>query len=321
MNNNENEEKKNDNINEIKNNLNENNPNDNNDNNIDNPNYELLSDSRIDVTFSHMNESQNTIDSVETYQSVPFQEMKLDLDLPNFSPTKYETTCWKFLQSSFFFLFVVCHAIANYVLFNVNDSYHVLLLVSSIFYIISSLLEWCHFRRGCIGYSNLNSSVKKNIDKSFKAKILRSEYGIKYWISVWGALMLFFSSIYYYVIRNTDNKFYVIQTSNFGNFFGMVAIGLSQILKLEKMLKKNKTNYLQSDKTKFIIEIFIFFGSLLVGGSYMIEIIYQNADGYFIFYIFAGIRAIGNIIFIVSSFVIFYRFYGNSYKDFNIDKM
>ena len=61
------------------------------------------------------------------------------------------------------------------------------------------MMEWNHFKRGCIGYSNLNSKLKKNIDKSFKAKILRSEYGLKYFISFMSSIMFIFGNIYFFI--------------------------------------------------------------------------------------------------------------------------
>ena len=44
----------------------------------------------------------------------------------------------------------------------IND---ILYSIGSLCYLISSLIEWSHFKRGCCGQSNLNNQIKKNIDQ------------------------------------------------------------------------------------------------------------------------------------------------------------
>jgi type IV secretory pathway ATPase VirB11/archaellum biosynthesis ATPase len=56
---------------------------------------ETLSKSRINITFSDMNESNASNATFKTYKSIPFQYDNLDLDIPNFSPTRYKKTNWK----------------------------------------------------------------------------------------------------------------------------------------------------------------------------------------------------------------------------------
>ena len=74
--------------------------------NEDQTGEQILSNTRVDITFSQMNESTMSRESVQTYQSLPFKEDKPDLDLPYFSPTKYETAYWKVFHSlSFFFIY------------------------------------------------------------------------------------------------------------------------------------------------------------------------------------------------------------------------
>ena len=43
---------------------------------------QILSNTRVDITFSQMNESNMSRESVQTYQSLPFKEDKPDLDFP-----------------------------------------------------------------------------------------------------------------------------------------------------------------------------------------------------------------------------------------------
>ena len=188
-------------------------------------------------------------------------------------------------------------------------------------------MEWTHFKRGCIGYSNLNSKLKRNIDKSFRAKILRSEYGIKYFISIVGTVSLItgniYSIIYFDSIMKEEDKNKLTEIkSNFIqlNLFGMLIIGLSQIMKLEKILIENKINSVKSDFPNVLVEILLFFGSLFYGASYMIQYfyLYTNESPFYNFYLI--IRVIGNISFFGSSIVLQHRYYLSNYKDMNIEE-
>ena len=49
---------------------------------------ETLSKSRINITFSDIDESNMSHETFKTYRSKSYQAGNLDLDLPNFSPTK-----------------------------------------------------------------------------------------------------------------------------------------------------------------------------------------------------------------------------------------
>ena len=150
---------------------------------------ETLSNTRINITFSDMNESNM---GRETYKSIPFQYDNLDLDIPNFSPPRYKKSNWKIMHSCSCFLFALFFGISIAFISMVNSStYKTLLIISHIFLVISTLVEWSYFKRGCIGESNLNSKLKSNIDQSFKAKILRSEYGLKYGISLFASIKSF----------------------------------------------------------------------------------------------------------------------------------
>ena len=289
---------------------------------------QILSNTRIDITFSQMNESTMSRESVQTYQSLPYKENKPDLDLPYFSPTKYETITWKISHSLSFFLFTSILATSTWFYYKkIWKIYHISLTIANVFYVVSTILEWTHFKRGCIGYSNLNSKVKRNIDKTFRAKILRSEYGIKYFISIIASILLISGNIYFFIINglNLDsnkaaNSHKIDSSFIEFNLFGMLTLGLSQIMKLEKMLIENKTNSVKSDFSKSFVEILLFFGSLLYGASYMIQMffLYLEESPLDIFYLI--IKAIGNISFIASSLVLQYRYYLSNYNDLNVDE-
>ena len=287
---------------------------------------QILSNTREDITFSQINESAMSRESVQTYQSLPFKEDKPDLDLPNFSPTKYETIYWKIFHSLSFFLFTAILAASTWFYFKkIRNIYHISLTTANSFYIISSLMEWTHFKRGCIGYSNLNSKLKQNIDKTFGAKILRSEYGITYFISFMASLMLISGNIYYFVfngleIKKTANINNIDSNFIYFNLFGMLTLSLSQIMKLEKMLTENKTNSVKSDFSKSLVEILLFFGSLLFGASYMIQMFYVNVEESPLDIFYLLIRATGNLILFSSSLVIQYRYYLSNYNDLNVNE-
>ena len=284
----------------------------------------ILSNTREDITFSQMNDTAMSRESVQTYQSLPFNEDKPDLDLPYFSPTKYETVYWKIFHSLSYFLFCSILATSTWFYFKkIINIYFISLFIANIFFVVSTIMEWAHFKRGCIGYSNLNSKLKKNIDNTFRAKILRSEYGIKYFISVMASFMFIFGNIYYfinYLLNNEKEINYIdINFINF-NLFGMLTLGLSQIMKLEKMLIENKTNSIKRDLSKSLVEILLFFGSLFYGASYMIQMFYLNSDESPLEIFFIILRAIGNVNFFASSLVLQYRYYLSEYSDLNVDE-
>ena len=80
----------------------------------DNHNVEhILSNTREDITFSQMNESNMSRESCQTYQSLPFKDDKPDLDLPYFNPTKYANMYWKVFHSLTFFLFASIFRLIN----------------------------------------------------------------------------------------------------------------------------------------------------------------------------------------------------------------
>ena len=236
---------------------------------------ETLSKSRINITFSDMNESNTSNTTFKTYKSIPFQYNNLDLDLPNFSPTKYKKSNWKFGHSCSFFLFATFYGISTgFINIEGSNTYYTLLGISHALLTLATLLEWCYFKRGCIGESNLNSKLKQNIDKSWKAKMLRSEFGIKYFISLMAAIILLIGDLIHYY--STELNLFQDEVNIilvYFNLFGMMALALAQIMKLDKILNlDHKISYVKNDFSKSLFEIIFFFGSLLEGGTFMIQL-------------------------------------------------
>ena len=306
----------------------------NKDTNEETPNdneEELLANSRVNITFDRVNNSMMSRESYQSYQSVPFKENKLDLDLPNFSPTKFETNTWKVTHSISFFLYSAILATSTWFFIqNQKKVYHISLTIANLFFVVASFVEWNRFKRGCIGYSNLNSCVKDNIDNSIKAKILRSEYGVKYFISVVGACMFLLGNIYYFVKypeiffgnEKSKNKHILIGDAVFVdfNFVGMVIISLAQILKIEKMMTENKINDIKNDLIGCLIEILLFFASLFFGTSYLLQRFYVNINEPSIFLSYSIMKHAGNLLYIVSALLLQYRYYLSTYEDLNAEE-
>ena len=207
-----------------------------------------LSKSRIDITFPEIDDNEDV--TVKTYKSIPYREDKLDIDLPNFSLTKLKKTHWKASQGCSYLLFTLLYGISVAFIYSEKTrAYFTLILISHIFLFLATLIEWCYFKKGCIGYSNLNSKLKKNIDKSCRAKILRSEFGIKYFISFMASIIFLIGDfIFAYSdklkIEQDEAKLNLV----YYNLFGMMALALSQIMKLDKILNlDNRISYLKND--------------------------------------------------------------------------
>ena len=271
---------------------------------------ETLSNTRINITFSDMNESN--IQPVQR-ESVAFKYDNLDLDIPNFSPPRYKKSGWKFAHSCFLLLFSVLFAIsAPFVTVKVK-TYHILLLLAHICLVIATLIEWSYFNRGCIGDANLNSRLKSNIDQSFRAKVLRGESGLKYTICLFSSLILLVADIIN--LATSQIKMSKMETQiilDYFNIFGMMSIALAQIMKLEKMLNEgNKISYIEYDFLKSLFEIFFFFASLLDGGVCIIHLFNMPIEKSPLNIFHLIIKALSGILFIVSSIILLINYFCN----------
>ena len=295
------------------------------DNNQENENLYKDNDNIIEANKSFQShksilksvKSINSNISQLTYVSEPFKEEK-DLDLPNFSPTKYISFHWRtghcstYMLYGLFLLFSTFIWLAEYY----NDSrYNIIMLISHIFYFISTFIQWFYYKRGCIGDSNYNSRLKANIDKSFRAKILRSEEGWKYFFSLFGASLLIFGNIYLILAGKIANPEYW----NI-NLIGCMTISLSQIMKIEKILTENKHYIVINDLSHCLIEIFMFFGSLSYGTFYFIQILY-NFDRESLKYLFISLKLSGNLFIVFSGICLFHRYFCSDFDDLNISDL
>ena len=276
-----------------------------------------------DDTFSS-NYTNSSYLTVRTTQSMPFNK-ELDLDLPDFSPTKYAPQKFKCPHCFFYLLYSLILLSSNFCFVFTNNisTFNTLSLISHTCYFISSFLEWGYFKRGCIGFANLNSRVKHNIDKSLKAKILRSEQGCKYFFSFIGSIILILGNLYYLYYnknnkeRNKDSmdlkpdvEFWNI------NLIGVMVISLAEILKIEKILTETRQYQIKNDLSNSLIEISYFFASLCFGTVYYLSIMYDfDPQKYEMLFIL--LRIGGSLLTVFSSLFLFNRYYLSSFDDLN----
>ena len=274
-------------------------------------------------SFISYNSDTNSIQSVSskisqvTYVSEPFKDDK-DLDLPNFSPMKYTPFRWRISHSSTYLIYSLILLISTILWISGDDNdnnCNTLMLIAHCFYLISAFIQWFYFKRGCIGYANHNSRVKANIDKSLKAKILRSEEGWKYFFSLFAVIILIFGNIYFISSGKESNPEYW----NI-NLIGCMIISLSQIMKIEKILIENKSYMVHNDLSHSLVEIFMFFGSLSYGSYYFIQILYDY-DRDILRYLFKILKLFGNGFIIFSSICLLDRYFCSSFDDLNISDL
>jgi hypothetical protein len=253
--------------------------------------------------------SNSSAGSNRTLDSMPFKE-ELDLDLPNFSPTKYNSDIWKIINCILYSIFSLGLLVYTVFFLLKKDSIYTKLAcdISFFFY---NLMNWLHYKRGCIGYSNLNSRLKTNVDKSFKAKFLRSEYGMKYFYPIIACFILIYSDIYFLLISQEQNPdFWNI------NLAGLMIISLSQILKLEKILTDNRQYSVKNDLPNCFVEIFLFFGSLCFSISYLIQMVYIYDEETFRLFVVI-LKFIGIFFILFSDIFLIFRFFFSGYDDLN----
>ena len=256
-------------------------------------------------------ESSSRYDSLE---SVPFRE-EADLDLPNFTSTKYNSRTWIIIHTLLYSIFTAS-LIINTIIFFLKKNFFYIKLITDLFFFGFNFMSWFHYKRGCIGKANLNSNIKSNIDKSLKAKILRSEIGLKYFFGVIGNIILIYSDIYFLILNEKNPEFYNI------NFIGLIIISLSQILKLEKILTNNRQYLVMNDLPNCFIEIFLFFGCLFYSVSFLIQMVYiYKIFLNFFIVVISILKGLGTFCVIISEIFLVFRYFFSSYDDLNISHL
>lgn len=250
-------------------------------------------------------------------------KQQLDYDLPNFTSTKYNSTNWKLCHGSSFFLFSLGYLCSSVLLFTqgktIDDDTIFIADIANVFgsamYLISSSIEWFHYRRGCIGYANLNSPIKTNIDKSWKAAFHRSEVGIKYFLSLLSSLIMIAASVIIIAIRNnTLIKGY----SDILYLLAMMIFSFSQIGKVERIMMKTKQYTYTKDKSNLVVEMVAMYGGFVLSIYYLIKIFAMNPNDLLLLTSMNEIfNMIGCILLFMSAISMQYRYYITGYSDLN----
>ena len=275
-------------------------------------NMNNMNNSRTSSFSSYRSNSSADIDNrYESYETIPFKVEELDLDLPNFTPTKYNSPEWKIIHCIFYSAFSLGY-LACLVLFIMKKNYVELIkAISDGAFCVYNFMNWFHYRRGCIGKSNLNSKVKTNRDKSIKAKLLRSESGWKYFFALIANLILLYGDAYFFLFCEEQNPDYWNIL-----FVGFMIISLSQILKIDKILTDNAQYKVINDLPNCFVEILLFFGSLNLTTTYLIRMVYYfNQEAFRIFIIV--INGIGILLILLSDFSLIFRYFFSGYDDLN----
>ena len=265
--------------------------------------------SRLNSNSSYSFSKSNVSSMNETLVSspAPFEE-QFNLDLPYYRSTKYNPTLWKHIHCSIYFLFFITFLI-DYVLLILKKYYIYPKLISDISFFAYNFMNWFHFKRGCIGYSNRESYGKTNRDNSLKAKLLRSEYGFKYFFAIIASTILIYGDIYFILFSKKQNPdFWNI------NFIGLSIISLVQIFKIEKILTNNKQYDVKNDLYNCLVEIFLFFGSLIISASYLIQMMYYHKQETLLIFIMKGF---GESFIFFSFIFLFLRYYLSGSEDLN----
>lgn len=280
-------------------------------------NFRITFNSEIDTSSIHSNFSNFSKKTNMTMTSKPYN-LEKDLDLPNFTSTKYYKFSWRFCHSTTYFLYSFFLLLSSFYLISNEEKYkehNIVMLIAHIFYCISTFIQWFYYKRGCIGYANHNSKLKKNIDQSFRARILRGEEGWKYFFSFIASIILIYGNIYYFVFCEVlEPDFWNI------NLIGSMIISLTQILKMEKILTKNKQYFVVNDLSNSFVEIFLFFGSLSFGSSYLIQITYNYSLDY-LNTLLMSLKLVGNTFIIFSAFCLIHRYFCSNYDDLNVSSL
>ena len=247
-------------------------------------------------------------------------EFSLDMDLPYFQSTKYNSIYWRLAHGTTFFLFSIGF-LASSVMMNQektgkNEKFisHIACIAGSAMYFISSFMEWFHFKRGCCGRANLNSNIKTNIDKSCKAVIYRSEAGIKYFASVIASLILIGASLM--VLLNDDKE--IEKKSNVCFLIAVSIMFIAQIGKVQRVLKKTKQYTFKNDKSNLTVEVLLMISALIYIVYYSFIIGFNNNP-------FIIEKKIHNYINLAAAFMLFfsaisvqYRYYISGFQDLNM---
>lgn len=243
---------------------------------------------------------------------------KLDTDLPNFQPTKYNSVSWRFTHWIFNFIFSGCFLCFPIFCRFCRDSkiaFKYLYLLGSASQMISAFVEWTHYVRGCLLPSNLNSICKTNIDNSCEAKYLRAKPGITYFISFVASVILTVGSALTFICECdfTEHKKYL--------FTAMIIFTFITVAKLDKIVSPTKQYFFLNDISNAISHFLFLLGSLCysLGSIVCFLPLFDFVDFYektkLHLFLFMG----GGVLFVFSSILLLYRYFFSGLQDLNAE--
>ena len=149
------------------------------------------------------------------------------------------------------------------------------------------------------------------------SKMKRSEIGVKYFSNVIVSMILLISYSLKIIFKDKD-----LYKQLFPIFvlLGMSLLVITEILKIEKTLTNTKQYRVKNDISNSMVEITNFIGALLYFTGNLIVISYKNNEkDKIIFFVFV-INLIGTVFFVVSSFILFYRYFLSGFDDLNVSE-
>ena len=145
----------------------------------------------------------------------------------------------------------------------------------------------------------------------------RSEIGVKYFSNVIVSMILLIS--YTLKIIFKDKDFYK-QLFPIFVLLGMSLLVITEIFKIEKTLTKTKQYRVKNDISNSMFEITNFIGALLYFNGNLIIIPYKINEKHQIIFYVSAINLIGSVFFVLSSFILFYRYFLSGFDDLNVSE-
>ena len=145
----------------------------------------------------------------------------------------------------------------------------------------------------------------------------RSEIGVKYFFNVIVSMILLISYTLKVIFKDKD-----LYKQLFPIFvlLGMSLLVITEILKIEKTLTNTKQYRVKNDISNSMVEITNFIGALLYFTGNLIIISYKDNEKDKIIFFVSVINLIGTVFFVVSSFILFYRYFLSGFDDLNVSE-
>lgn len=254
--------------------------------------------------------STYTTHGINSVASPNNESERINLDIPDYQPTKYNSGEWVFMHWLSYLLFSVSFmVIPLYEFSSEEDIPFDFKLFATLCLLASSTIEWTHYIRGCLTPSNLNSIVKSNIDQSCYAKLMRMKLGLIYFTSVIGSIVLLCSFLLGQHYKEYEDYF-IIAT--------MVILLCASVFKLDKVVSPTKQYSCLNDLSNVFIHFLFLMGTLCYAlGSSLSVFHKKDLNCYDRLHLY--IKSTGGFLYVLSSLIMFYRYYCSGTKDLNMN--